>query len=316
MSENNELERFLGMLDRAYVPSRYLDGKDMEYRFWFRSLLTDLNSMLVFKNLPESWPENFLKILLFGIGYLAVFHTERFGDAESGIAFNPCTIGGYDFYYQPEYAVVANPRFQKKLWIGKDCEILQINEDYRGIFDLVDYYAAKLANLSVALNMATANAKIPAVFTCATDRERRTIEAAYDDAQSGKPILVVKNPENTEEIMPTKTVVEAVYSELRNAYIGTELLENIQTTLDSWYSAIGYPVTVDKNSHILNQEADFQFAQSTAKVKTWTNMLNIGFEKINKMFNTNMEVSYACEDMSSGDGEVSEQSESKQEYRR
>ena len=40
--------------------------------------------------------------------------------------------------------------------------------------------------------MATANAKIPAVFTCATDRERRTIEAAYDDTQSGKPILIIK----------------------------------------------------------------------------------------------------------------------------
>ena len=58
MSEINELERFIGMLDKAYVPSKYLDGKDMEYRFWFRSLLQDLNSMLIFKNLPESWPQN------------------------------------------------------------------------------------------------------------------------------------------------------------------------------------------------------------------------------------------------------------------
>ena len=317
MSENNELERFIGMLDKAYVPSRYLDGKDMEYRFWFRSLLTDLNSMLVFKNLPESWPENFLKILLFGIGYCAVFQSERFGDEENNkVAFNPATIGGFDFYYQPEYAMVSNPKFQKKLWIGKDCEILQINEDFRGIFDIVDYYAAKLANLSIALNMQTANAKIPAVFTCATDKERRTIEAAYDDVQSGKPILIIKNSENSDEIIPTKNLVEAVYQELAKTYIGTELLENIRTTLDMWYETIGYAVALDKNSHVLNEEADFQFSQSTTKVKTWTNMLNIGFEKINKMFNTNMEVSYACEDMSSGDGEVSEQSESKQEYRR
>lgn len=314
MSENNnmnELDRFIHMLDKAYVPSRYLDGRDMEYRFWFRSLLTDLNSMLVFKGLPESWPQNFLKLCLYGIGYVCVFHSERFGDEESGVAFNPCTIGGYDFYYLPEYAIVSNPRFQKKMYIGKDCEILQINEDYMGILDLVDYYATKLANLSVALNMSTANAKIPAVFTCNTDRERRTIEAAYDDVQSGKPILIVKNPEDSEEVMPTKAVVEAVYQELAKSYIGSTLLADIQTTLDSWYSFIGYPTTVDKNSHILNQEADFQFAQSTAKVKTWTNMLNIGFDKINKMFNTNMEVEYACEDMSSGTGEASEQPEQK-----
>lgn len=310
MSEVNNLERFIGMLDSAYVPSRYMDGKDMEYRFWFRSLLMDLNSMLVFHNLPESWPQNFFKLNLFARGYVTVFQSQRFGDPEmNNVAFQPCTLGGYDFYYMPEYCIVANPKFQKKLYIGTDCEVLQLNEDYMGIFDLVDYFAQKLANLSIALNMATANAKIPAVFTCATDRERRTIEAAYDDTQSGKPILIIKNPENSEEIMPTKNLVEAVYAELRNSYIGTELLENIRTTLNNWYETIGYAVALDKNSHVLNEEADFQYSQSTTKVKTWTNMLNIGFEKVNKLFGTNMEVEYACENMPSSNAEASDDRE-------
>lgn len=310
MGEINELERFIGMLDKAYVPSRYLDGKDMEYRFWFRSLIMDLNSMLVFKNLPKSWPENFLKLMLYGRGFVTIFQTQRFGDPDANyVAFQPCTLGGYSFYYLPEWCMVANPKYQKKLYIDKDCAILQLNEDYMGIFDVVDYYATKLANLSIALNMATANAKIPAVFTCATDRERRTIEAAFDDTQSGKPILIIKNPEDSEEVMPTKNIVEAVYAELRNAYIGTELLENIRTTLDMWYETIGYAVALDKNSHVLNEEADFQFSQSTTKVKTWTNMLNTGFDKANELFGTNMEVEYARENMSSGNAEASDDRE-------
>ena len=314
MGEINELERFMGMLDKAYVPSRYLDGRDMEYRFWFRSLIMDLNSMLVFKNLPKSWPENFLKLMLFGRGFVTIFQTQRFGDPDANyVAFQPCTLGGYSFYYLPEWCMVANPKYQKKLYLDKDCALLQLNEDYMGIFDVVDYYATKLANLSIALNMATANAKIPAVFTCATDRERLTIEAAFDDTQSGKPILIIKNPENSEEVMPTKNIVEAVYAELKNAYIGTELLENIRTTLDMWYETIGYAVALDKNSHVLNEEADFQFSQSTTKVKTWTNMLNTGFDKANELFGTNMEVEYACENMSSRNAEVS--SESEQEHK-
>lgn len=310
MSEVNNLECFIGMLDNAYVPSRYMDGKDMEYRFWFRSLLMDLNSTLVFHNLPESWPQNFFKLNLFARGYVTVFQSQRFGDPDmNNVAFQPCTLGGYDFYYMPEYCIVANPKFQKKLYIGTDCEVLQLNEDYMGIFDLVDYFAQKLANLSIAFNMATANAKIPAVFTCATDRERRTIEAAYDDTQSGKPILIIKNPENSEEIMPTKNLVEAVYAELKNSYIGTELLENIRTTLNNWYETIGYAVALDKNSHVLNEEADFQYSQSTTKVKTWTHMLNIGFEKINKMFGTNMEVEYASKNMFSSNAEAADDRE-------
>lgn len=315
MGEINELERFIGMLDKAYVPSRYLDGRDMEYRFWFRSLIMDLNSMLVFKNLPKSWPENFLKLMLYGRGFVTIFQTQRFGDPDANyVAFQPCTLGGYSFYYLPEWCMVANPKYQKKLYLDKDCVLLQLNEDYMGIFDVVDYYATKLANLSIALNMATANAKIPAVFTCATDRERRTIEAAFDDTQSGKPILIIKNPENSEEVMPTKNIVEAVYAELKNAYIGTELLENIRTTLDMWYETIGYAVALDKNSHVLNEEADFQCNQSTTKVKTWTNMLNIGFDKANELFGTNMEVEYACENMSSSNAEASDDRE--QEHKR
>ena len=105
--------------------------------------------------------------------------------------------------------------------------------------------------------------------------------------------------------MPTKNLVEAVYAELRNSYIGTELLENIRTTLDMWYETIGYAVALDKNSHVLNEEADFQNSQSTTKVKTWTNMLNTGFEKINRLFGTNMEVEYARENMSSRNAEAS-----------
>lgn len=306
----NDLDRFMKMLDKSYVPSRYLDGRDMEYRYWFRALLMDLNSMLDFHNLPKSWPENFLKLNLFATGFVGVFQSYKYGDSEmNNVAFNPCTFGGFDFYYQPQYIMVTNPRFQKKLYIGKDCEILQLNEDFCGIFDICDYFASKLANLSVAFNMAAANAKIPAVFTCATDRERRTIEAAYDDTQSGKPIIIVKNPENSKEVFPTKSIVEAVYQELKHSYIGTELLDNIHQVLNMWYETIGYPVTVDKNAHILNQEADFQFAQSSAKVKTWTNMLNIGFEKINNMFGTNMEVEYACENMSSSNAEASRSGE-------
>ena len=313
----NDLDRFIKMLDKSFVPSRYLDGKDMEYRFWFRALLMDLNSMLTFNRLPKSWPENFLKLNLYATGFVGVFQSERFGDKEANnVAFNPCTFGGFDFYYQPEYIMVSNPRFQKKLLIGKDCEILQINEDFCGVFDIVDYYAVKLANLSVAFNMACANAKIPAVFIADTDRESRTIEAAYDDAQSGKPILIVKNPSNSNEVMPTKNMIEVVYQELKNSYIGTELLDNIHTVLSMWYETIGYPVTVDKNSHILNQEADFQFAQSSAKVKTWTNMLNKGFEKINNLFGTNMEVRYACENILAGRREVSEQSDDKKKSSR
>lgn len=306
----SELDRYIQMVGESYVPTRYLDHKDLEYRFWFRSLLIDLCSVFEFKGLPKDWPENFFKAVLFSRGYLAVF-----ADKKLGLAFNPCQLREFDFYYQPTIATVSNAYYGNGGWykeyeIGKTCEILKLNEDYMGLFDLIDYYAQKLANLSVAFNMAVANAKIPAIFIADTERILKSIEVICDEAQKGTPKIIIKNPEDSREVLPTKDLVSVVFQDLQKTYKGTELLENIQTVLDSWYSAIGYPSTVDKNAHILNEEADFQFAQATSKTTTWINCMNRDFEKINKLFKTNMEVDLnARKNMSDSNGTVSESEE-------
>lgn len=314
-TQNTEysIDTCLEMLGKAYVPARYWDHKDMEYRFWFRTLFIDLCSVFEFSGLPENWPQNFFKLILFTRGFMAVF-----ADKKLGLAFNPCAIREWNFYYQPRIATISNPYYPDGSYyheyeIGETCELLKLNEDYLGIIDHIDYFCQKLSNISVAINMAMATAKIPAVFQANTENEKSAIEMIWDDSQSGKPITIVKNPESSNQIFPSKDLVSVVFAELKKNYIGTELLADLQTTLDMWYSFIGYPTTVDKNAHILNQEADFQFAQSAAKVKTWTNCMNRDFKKINKMFGTNMEVKYACEDMSSRNAEVS--SESEQEHK-
>lgn len=306
---NYGIDRCLDMLGRAYVPDRYYNTKDLEYRFWFRTLYTDLCSALEFKNIPKTWPKNFLKLCIFLRGYVAVF-----ADKKYGLTFQPCNLRDLNWYFQPKYACVSNAyygngNFYHEYEIGDKCELLCLTEDYLGIADHVDYFAQKLANLSVAINMACATAKIPAVFQCKTEQEKQAIEAIWDDSQSGKPITITLQKNDSNQVLASKDIVSVVFAELKKNYIGTELLADLQTVLDMWYSFIGYPTTVDKNSHILNQEADFQFAQSTSKVKTWTSCLQSGLDKINDMFKTEMEVHYACENMSSGDGEASSETE-------
>ena len=306
------LETLQKVLKDNRVPNRYWDGKDYEYRYWFRDLLQRLDARFEWKNLPEQWPTNFLGMCLWGIGYVAVFKTERFG-----ITFQPCHIGGsLDFYYQPTLACVANPKYQKNLTIGKDCEILKITPDYMGVLDIIDYYTTKLCNLSTAVNMGVANAKIPAVFSARTEAEKKTIEAAYDDVQSGKPILITKDSADADEIMPSKNLVEVWNQDFKETYIVTELLENVQTILDQFYNTIGIPKTVDKASHILNEEADFQDAQSKSRVRCLKNYLDDSFNRINKLFGTNMGVEYACEDNPSGDREILKQQESTTKFKR
>lgn len=304
---DNELDLFERQLQSIRVPEKYWSNKDYEYRYWFRALLQRLDACLEFKGIPETWPKNFFSICLWSLGYVAVFDTARFGTT-----FQPCTLGGVlDFYYQPSEAIVCNPKFQKRFTIGKDCELIKLCGDYKGILELIDYYAVKLSNLSTAVNMGVANAKLPAVFSARNEAEKRTIEAAYDDVQSGKPIIITKHTDRADEVIPTKNLVEVWNQDFKQTYIVTDLLTDTQTILDQFYNEIGVAKTVDKASHILNQEAAFQDNQAQSRIRDWKKYLDDSFEKVNKMFGLNLEVDYACKDDAPRGGEVPEQQESK-----
>lgn len=299
MNSMNDLDIFQAQLEAIRVPEKYWSNKDYEYRYWFRALLQRLDACLEFKGLPDYWPKNFFNICLWSFGYVAVFKSERFG-----VTFQPCTLGGvWDFYYQPSEAIVTNPKFHKRFTVGTDCELIKICGDYHGILDLIDYYAVKLSNLSTATNMGVANSKLPAVFSARTEAEKRTIEAAWDDVQSGKPILIAKQNSNTDEVIPGKNLFEVWNQNFHETYIVDKLLENIQTVLDQFYNEIGIAKTVDKESHILNQEAAFQDRQSDSRIRDWKNYLDESFEKVNKMFGLNLEVNYARETYTAQPGE-------------
>lgn len=303
----DELELFERQLQSIRVPEKYWSNKDYEYRYWFRALLQRLDACLEFKGLPDNWPKNFFSLCLWCFGYVAVFDTARFG-----ITFQPCTLGGvWDFFYQPSEAIVCNPKFQKRFTIHENCELIKLCGDYKGILELVDYYAVKLSNLSTATNMGVANAKLPAVFSARNEAEKRTIEAAYDDVQSGKPIIITKQTSSADEVIPTKDIVGVWNQDFKQTYIVTNLLADTQTILDQFYSEIGIAKTVDKASHILNQEAAFQDKQAQSRIKDWKKYLDESFEKVNKMFGLNLEVDYACKDDPAGDRKVSEQPEQK-----
>lgn len=299
----DELDIFQKQLESIRVPEKYWSNKDYEYRYWFRALLQRLDACLEIKNLPDEWPKNFFSICLWSLGYVAVFNTARWGTT-----FQPCTLGGvWDFYYQPSEAIVTNPKYQNRFTIGKNCELIKVCGDYKGVLDLIDYYAVKLSNLSTAVNMGVANAKLPAVFSARNEAEKRTIEAAFDDVQSGKPILITKNTFDSDEVIPVKNLVEVWNQDFKQTYIVTDLLTDAQTILDQFYNEIGVAKTVDKASHILNQEAAFQDNQAQSRIRDWKKYLDESCDRVNKMFGLNLEVEYACKNESAWSRETLKQ---------
>ena len=291
-------ERQINILENSLqVPNTYWKGRTVEYRYWFRSLLHKIDSSLKFDGLPEGWCDDFFHLCLWARGFVIVFKSnrsnlEKYG--KGGIMFQPGVVSGVDFYYQPTIATISNPYYQAKLDVGKTCELLKLTPDFRGVFDIIDYYASKLAEISKGIDMGLINTKYPVILSAKNEAQAETLKKVYDKVQAGESLVVYKDDITSDEIMPTKDPFEAWNQDFKQTYIVHNLLEDMQLILDSFYTEIGLPVAVEKKERLVTSEADFAEAQSQARITCWKETLDECFEKINKMYGTDMSVEIAA----------------------
>ena len=298
-------EQALDFLNNMKVPSTYYYKESLAYRYWFRSLIHKIDSSIIFKNLPEGFSNDFFMFCLWVRGYVLIFKTDRkdlqrYG--ENGVVFNPCFISGYNFYYQPNKATVANPHLDYSYVFeleGKDEEkaaLLKLTPDFLGGLDIIDYYAEKLAGLSEAIDMSIINSKLGLIATAENEAQAATLKAVYDKLQRGEPLVVFDDlTKDNDEIMPRKEPFQMWIQELKKNYVLTEQLQDFQTILNSFYCEIGLPVAIEKKERLVTSEADFASAQSQARISCWIETLKESLEIINEKFGLNIEVEYARE---------------------
>lgn len=290
-----ELE-FYNMLQATKIPVDYFYNASYEYRYFFRSLLQKIDSSIKFKNLPKSWPNDFFMLCLWARGYVAVFQSMRFGDTDANnIAFQPCTNGGgpLDFYYQPTQLMISNPYYTKSLKVGSECEMIKLTPDAfwkGGTLDIIDFYSRKLSELSKGIDQGLINSKLPMILSANNEAQSETLKAVYDRVQQGQPLVITKEDNDGGEIIPSKEPFQVWQNDFRITYVVSQMLDDYLKIMDEFYMEIGLPTQLDKASHVLNQEADFQAKQSQARIETWKTTLKESLEKVNDLFGTNIEI--------------------------
>lgn len=250
------------------------------YAFWQRALYQRLCSTVEF-TLPESWERarDFFELALFVRGFVGVFDTKKFG-----VSFQPGTLSGYDFYYQPTKLIVSNPAYHATLKIGSETELIKLTNDFRGVWDIVNYYAEKLATIDGAVNMSIINSKFAYVFGAKNKAGARAIEMIFDKINKGEPTIVfdkqIVNGLGDNE--PFEFIDRAA---LKNSYITTDLLNDAQTLLNSFDSEIGIPtIPAEKRERMITDEANSRVADSSARITLWDECLRTSIEKVNDRF--------------------------------
>lgn len=279
----------INLFEGSYQPSMVKSYNNQAFSYWQRSLFQRISSQIIANNLPEGWEANvkdFLYYSLIRFGFVACWD-----DSEFGFVFNPASLKGYNFYYQPTDVVIANPSLKKslELKIGEECELLKLTPDYRGIWDIICYYAEKLATLDNAINMSIINNKFAYVLGARNKGMQAALKKMLDKINAGEPAVILDQKimnDTTDKDVPFQFLER---SNLKQSYLTTDQLRDFQTLLNSFDAEIGIPtIPYEKKERMVTEEASSKVYDSTARAIVWINALNESAEVVNAHFGTSI----------------------------
>lgn len=267
----------------TYNPSPVKAYNNRTFGYWVRALFQRATSVIDFE-LPDTWQGNikdFFLYCLYKYGYVAVFNYD-----EVGIVFQPCTLSGYNFYYQPTDALISNPKYQDTLVIGESCELIKLTPDYVGIWDVIEYYAERFSQLDNAINMSLINCKTPYILGAKNKTASSALKKILDKVNAGDPAVIfdekLMNDPNSKD---TPFQLLELLRNPKDAYLTTDQLMDFRTILDNFDSEIGIPaLPYQKKERLVSDEATMRAYDGSARSLTWFNTLTSSIKEVKKLY--------------------------------
>lgn len=264
----------LNVIESTYFPNTVKPYNNQAFDFWTRSLFQRACSTLDIK-LPSFWEENLdlMYWVLFCRGFVGVGEM-----AELGKWFNPVTLYGYNFYYKPTNAVLTNPALNNNakhdLVIGTDCQILKLTPDYQGIFDIIYYYAEKLASMDCAINTAIINTKLAYIMAGKNKAAVEALKKIFDKISRGEPAVFLDSKLANDPVSKDEPWQALFRDNLKQSYIITDLLKDFQTILNNFDCEVGIPtIPYEKKERMVQSEAESRQIDATSRSIIWFNEL-------------------------------------------
>ena len=288
----------------AYSPSSVKAYNNNTFAYWERSLFQRAASVFKFE-LPEEWDgktKDFFVYCLFRFGFVAIFYNDRYGQV-----FQPATISGFDFYYQPTEAIISNPALSAQLKIGSECELLKLTPDYMGVWDIISYYAEKLSTLDNAINMSLINNKYAFILGAKTKSAAQALKKVLDKVNKGEPAVIydariMDSEENRTSDSPFQFLERR---NLKESYLTTDQLRDFSTIINNFDAEIGIPsIPYEKKERMVASEAESRVIDSISRITVWKETLDGSLVEVKKLYpDINLNISLRYPDLVGGDAE-------------
>lgn len=244
---------------------------------WRRYLLQ--RAISVFKwDLPPGWDPAYFKYVLYCWGYIAIINTKEYG-----VIPQMCTLSGYNVFYAPTTAIIANPKLQgiTQPLIGEQCTLIKLQPDYCGIMDLITYYGDQLALCAEAAQMNIQNSKLGYFVGARSKGMAEAIKKAYDLIMAGEGVAVYAKDTEDE----SKTLFDSFSQDLRQNFIAPDILESMRRLENEFCTRIGINNTnTDKKERMITDEVNANNEETKTLADSWLESLQDGCETARKMF--------------------------------
>lgn len=277
----------LNNLAGHYSPSMVKAYNNATYAYWERSLFQRAVSRIK-TTIPAGWEgtkRDFLLYCLLKLGFVFVSQSDSLG-----YWFNPGTLYGIDFYYQPTEFILANPRadelgLKSRYELHTEGELLKFMPDYRGIFDIISYYAEKLSCLDNAINMSIINNKFAFILAAKNKATAEALKKILDKINKGEPAVfidkMIANDPNDQD-SPWQFIE---LQKLKENYITDKQLIDFQTLLNAFDAEIGInTVPYQKAERFVSAEANARMVDSQARIITAIECLKSSVKDIKKLY--------------------------------
>lgn len=271
-------------------------SSDVYYYFW-RSLYQRFASKFKWK-VPDHWEKEIFEFTLYSMGFVGVFDTNKYArtvNQKFGIIPAPATVFGIGPQMQPTKIRTANPYFFMPYneIIYEGAGLIKITGDYKGLLEIVDFYAMRLAVLWSTIDQSIINARFAYIIAANSTAAAATIKAVFDQRNSGKPLMVFdkealkKNDAIDSKTQPLESTEPFEFLDLQvgRNYITDKLLADYRRIMNLFDTEIGIPNNpIDKAERMVTNEVESNSAETVARFEYFMDCLKRSIDRTIKVF--------------------------------
>lgn len=270
-------------------------------RFFARYLLQ--KAMSVFKwDLPETWDRDYFLYVLYGIGYIAVLNTDKYG-----VIPQQCGLDGYNIFYQPKRALITNPLLKglRSLDIGTQCTLIKLQPDYGSVMDLVGFYADMMALTAETAGVNLVNSRLSYVFFGKNKNTAESQKKLFDRVASGEPATFVDTA--LYDVQSGNPSWIPFQQNVGQNYIAGDALADLRKWEMMFDTDVGIPnANTDKKERLISDEVNANNVEVTSKADLWLDQLQKSFTQTSKMFGIKLGVEWRNKPQVSAESEGGE----------